>query len=79
MYILQNGTETTADAIKAAFESGNAVLSHYRLNNGNTGTSLRIDGKHFDTRGECYSMRDESWTSKPKTVRAALYAALVKF
>ena len=49
MYLLNDGTEVTAQQIKDAFNNGNAVLIHGR-GNGKTTTGLMLDGNHFDTR-----------------------------
>lgn len=74
MYYLQDGTEVTADQIKAAFSAGQAVLVHGRRDNG-TSTALMLDGQHRDTRGQCHSMWDEVWTRTPQTAHLALAAA----
>ena len=75
MYILQDGKETTKDAITAAYKAGKAVLvwSH---RDGHNSCGLMLDGIERDTRGECYSMWDEVWTTGPKTLQEALDAAL---
>lgn len=74
MYYLQDGTITSAEEIKAAFAVGRAVLVHGRAEDGMS-TALTLDGQHFDTRDHCYSMWDEAWTTRPKTVQTALQAA----
>lgn len=74
MYILNDGTEVSADQIKSAFASGNAVIVHGRAENRTT-TSLMLDGRHYDTRGECYSVWDEQWTRTPGNSHDALQAA----
>lgn len=74
MHILYNGDSTTVAAVKAAFEAGQCVLVHGRADN-HTSTGLMLDGRHFDTRGQCYSMWDEAWTTAPADLRAALFAA----
>jgi len=76
MYLLNDGTEVTADQIKAAFSEGKAVLIHGRADHHST-TALMLDGKHFDTRGQRYSMWDEAWTREPETVQQCLQAAHV--
>lgn len=74
IYVLQNGDEVTAEQIKMAFAEGKAVLVHSNREN-HTSTGLMLDGKHIDTRGQCYSMWDEVWTRTPETVEDALEAA----
>lgn len=74
-YTLFDGSPATLEQIKEAFEAGDAVLVHYYRPDGWTGTGLRLDGEYFDTRGECFSMWEEQWTSKPKTLAEALEAA----
>lgn len=76
MYILRDGTEVTRDQIKSAFDAGKAVLVHGRADNRNT-TDLMLDGRHFDTRGECYSMWEEMWTRSPQNLSQALSAAKI--
>lgn len=74
MYVLIDGTEVSADQIKAAFAEGKAVLVHGRGEMHST-TGLMLDGQHFDTRGQCYSMWDETWTRQPESIADALKAA----
>lgn len=74
MYILTNGTEVTAAQVKAAFEAGQAVIVHGRGNGGST-TGLALDGQHLDTRGQCHSMWEETWTRSPANAHEALQAA----
>ena len=76
MYYLLNGEAVSAGQIKAAFEAGKAVLVHGRTEGG-TSTGLALDGQHFDTRDECYSVWDEAWTRQPETLAQALRAARV--
>ena len=76
MYLLNDGTEVTADQIKAAFAAGKAVLVHGRAEMHST-TGLMLDGEHYDTRGQCHSMWDEAWTREPETVQQCLQAAHV--
>lgn len=76
MYLLNDGTEVSATQIKAAFAEGKAVLIHGRADHHST-TGLMLDGNHFDTRGQCYSMWDEAWTRKPDDVQQCLQAARV--
>ena len=74
MYILKSGEEVSAKQIKVAFAEGRTVLIHGRAENHNT-TGLMLDGVERDTRGLCYSMWDEVWSSKPKDISDALHAA----
>ncbi len=74
IYLLNDGTETTPEAIKAAFTAGNARLVHSHGDH-HTKTGLLIDGVDRDTRGQCCSMWDEVWTRTPKDVHEALRAA----
>ena len=67
MCVLNDGTEVTMDQIKTAFTSGQAVIVH----------GWRGDGLQVDSRGECYSAWEETWTVAPKTLRQALDAAKV--
>lgn len=73
-YYLCDGTQVSADTIKAAVKYGRARLVHSH-GDGKTLTSLALDGVDIDTTGECYSMWDEVWTTTPKTVLQALAAA----
>lgn len=73
-YYLFDGTEVAESDIRNAFESGKAVLVHGRAE-GHSSTSLMLDGRHYDTRGECYSVWDEAWTRTPETLNEALRAA----
>lgn len=74
MLILQDGSEVTHAQIARAFYEGKARLVHGR-GEGCTKTGLMLDGIDRDTRGECYSMWEEVWTSKPESLSAALRAA----
>lgn len=76
MYILHNGDEVTLDQITSAFLAGNAVLVHGHAEN-RTVTGLMLDGKHYDTRGECYTVWDEVWTQSPDTLQECLCASFV--
>ena len=76
MFLTINGEEVTREQIEAAFEAGDAVFVHGRADGHNT-TGLALDGKHFDTRGECYSMWEETWTSQPTCLRDCLDVAKV--
>lgn len=63
--------EVSKEQILEAFNTGKAVLVHGRREHGSS-TSLRLDGKHFDNRGECYSMWEEMWTTEPKSYMQCL-------
>ena len=76
-YILRDGTTVTKQQIRNAFLVGDAVLVHSR-GVGRTDTDLMLDGRHFDSRGECAAMYEEAWTAKPATLREALAAARCK-
>lgn len=67
VYLLKNGTEVAKEQISEAFSAGLAVLSHQNTE-GHTATGLMLDGAEYDTRGECYSVWDECWTTKPKSL-----------
>ena len=71
MYVLNDGTEVSRGQIKAAFTSGQAVIVHGWRGDGQISTGLRIDGLQVDSRGECYSAWEETWTVAPKTLRQA--------
>lgn len=73
-YILQNGDEATKEQIQAAFSAGHAVIVHNHGDN-HTKSGLMIDGKHMDTRGECYSVWDEVWTSRPQSIQECYQVA----
>ena len=75
MYVLNDGAEVTMDQIKTAFNAGRAVTVHGWRGDGRISASLRIDGLQVDSRGECYSAWEETWTVAPKTLRQALDAA----
>lgn len=72
-YYAINGEVVTADQIKAAIAAGTARIIYTRAYN-HTDTSLSLDCEDFDTRGQCYQMLDEQWTTVP-TVQQALRAA----
>lgn len=74
MYILHDGSEATRDQIAAAFETGKAVIIHARADH-RTVSSLSLDGQQWDTRGQCASMWDESWTETPGSLKQALFVA----
>lgn len=79
-YYISNGDAVTLDQIKRAFESRQAVLVHGRKQNSGTSTCLSLDGVERDTRGECYSMSEEVWTTRPKTLGECLrYAYAQRF
>lgn len=72
-YYTSQGDIVSADQIKAAVAKGTARIIYARAYN-HTKESLSLDGKDFDTRGQCYQMLDEQWTAVP-TVKQALQAA----
>lgn len=74
MFLLNDGTDVTADEIRAAFSSGKATLVHSNGEN-RTKTGLMLDGKHYDTRGQCYSVWEEVWTTEPESLQEAFFAA----
>lgn len=76
--ILHDGTQTTAEQVKTAFLDGLAVLVHGRADGG-TATGLMLDGRHIDTRGECYSMWEEVWTTTPSSIKDCLKAGSISF
>lgn len=73
-YTLHDGSDVTRQEIEKAFKEGRAVIIHGRAE-GKTTSSLMLDGEHWDTRGECYSMWEETWTREPKSLMEALRAA----
>ena len=77
MYLDSDGSEITLDEIKAAVRDGTARLIHSH-GDGRTLTSLKLVCEDIDTRGECYSVWDERWTTVP-TLNEAVDDARVKF
>ena len=73
-HYLKDGTEVTEAQVRQAFADGCAVLVHENIDGG-INTGLMLNGKHFDTRGECNSVWEESWTRTPATAQEALQAA----
>ena len=67
VYFLRDGTEVTKEEIDNAFDAGQAVLCHGR-GEGETTTSLMLDGQHYDTRGQCFSVWEEAWTRMPESI-----------
>lgn len=78
MYYIQDGTEVTSEQIASAFGAGNAIMVHGYNRDGGIGTALAIDGIERDTRGECYAMSDEVWTTRPRNLGEALRGAVVE-
>lgn len=74
MLTLNDGTETTFAEVKAAVDQGAARLVHSH-GNGKTLTSLTLDGRDIDTRGQCSSVWDEVWTTSPRDLNQALHCA----
>jgi hypothetical protein len=79
MYLTRDGETVTREQIQQAFEAGKARLVHgYRdasHGGSSVSTSLRLDGKDFDTRGECESVWEELWTRTPQTLAQCLAGA----
>ena len=79
MYLTRDGETVTREQIQRAFEAGMARLVHgyHDASQGGSSvsTSLRLDGKDFDTRGECASVWEELWTRKPQTLRECIAGA----
>lgn len=79
MYLTRDGQIVTREQIQSAFDAGKARLVHgYRdasQGGSSVGTSLRLDGKDFDTRGYCESVWEELWTRKPQTLIECLEGA----
>lgn len=73
-YYLYNGYEISLAEIQEAFENNKCRIVCSRHFNG-TSRALDISGKDFDTRGSCFSMREEQWTVKPSSLFEALKAA----
>ena len=73
-YYTGNGDEVTLQQIRDAFAAGKARIVYGR-GDGKTTQSLTFDGIDGDTRGECYSMWEETWTAIPKSVPDACRAA----
>ena len=73
-YYTIDGEIVSKQAIASAFSAGMARIVYGRGLDCTT-TGLRLDGQDYDTRGECYQMRDESWTAKPISLAQALAAA----
>lgn len=76
-YYTHDGYPITTEAIRQAFKLGRARLVHSH-GDGKTQTSLSIDGQSWDTRGQCYSKWDESWTTKPIHLGEAIAAAYTR-
>lgn len=77
MYRLRDGTEVTRNQIAEAITAGDARIVYYHESD-RTGVSLMLDGKGYDTRGECDSVWEETWTAMPDNLEAALIAAYCK-
>jgi len=73
-YYTQTGDVVTADQIKAAVEAGTARIIYSHNFDGRTDRALAIDSEDIDTRGECYQMSEEVWSTVP-TLAEALKAA----
>ena len=73
-YYLIDGTEVTREQIEQGFAAGRARIVHGRGNHCTT-TGLTLDGRDIDTRGQCHSMWEETWTRIPTDLGDALLAA----
>jgi hypothetical protein len=73
-YILRDGTRTTTEAIAQAVRGGKARLVH-GYGDGKITTTLMIDGRDIDNRGNCFSVWEEVWTQKPRNVQQAIQYA----
>ncbi len=63
---LSNGDEIREDDLRAEFKKGRVRLCHSH-GDGKAITGVIITDEDHDTRGECYAMYEESWTTEPKT------------
>lgn len=77
MYKDIDGNPLSADSIRAAVAKGTARIVHQRAYSHTATNGLLIDGRDFDTRGQCAAMYEETWTRVPATVGEALKAAFV--
>ena len=68
---------TWFDRVSGEFKPILGGIVHGWRGDGQISTGLRIDGLQVDSRGECYSAWEETWTVAPKTLRQALDAAKV--
>jgi hypothetical protein len=60
--------------IEIAFEAGFCRLVCGRGEN-RTSTYISLTGEDWDTRGQCFSMWEESWTVEPKSLTQVLFIA----
>ena len=73
VYYLHDGSEVTIEEVKQAHANGMTRLMHSH-GDGQTETALSIAGQDIDTRGECYSMWEEVWTTVPETIEDCVEA-----
>jgi len=69
-YLTIAGDTVTYAQIKAACDIGTARLVHTRTDGG-TRTGLSLDMPDTDTRGECFSVWEEVWTTVPRSAAQA--------
>lgn len=77
MYQDIDGNTITKNAIIEAFKAGKARLVHQRGIDATHTNGLLLDGRDWDTRGQCDRMDEECWTRIPSNLRQALRAAYV--
>ena len=73
-YYSATGDIISAAEIKDAVAKGSARIIYSRAYN-QTNSSLCLVCDDFDTRGDCYQMLDEQWTSVPTLDEALRVAA----
>jgi hypothetical protein len=76
-YLSFDGDPLSADAIRQAYAQGMARIVHGR-GDSRTTSALLLDGRDWDTRDQCVSAWDESWTRNPTTLREAMQAAYAR-
>ena len=74
IYYDREGNEITKEQIQSAYHSGQATLIHTR-GDGHTSTRQSLENVQKDTRGQCFSMWDEVWTTKPVNIQDCYAAA----
>lgn len=77
MYQDIDGNPVSADSIRQAITEGRARIVHQRALNHTATNGLILDGRDWDTRGQCYSMSEETWTRMPISAKEALNAAYI--
>lgn len=80
-YFTNDGVKVTRDEIKKAYEAGLVVLRWGHGNWKNTASLIIARDQEdagfesdVDTRGDCWSMSDECWSTRPETLGEALKA-----